>query len=233
MIKVLLVEDDPMVIQLTKSFIDEVNGFSVIAEHHNGLSALEFLKTNSADLIVADISMPKMDGLTFIKELRKKQINSDIIFVTASNDTETIQTALKYGAVDYLVKPYEYERFIRTMESFKKRFKTLHLKNHINQTEIDNITDQSLKSIKKELPKGIHPKTLNKITNNLDQIETEFNVEDFSHLINMSTVSLRHYMDYLCEIGLIESDIEYGSVGRPKYIYRKITKKKYSPESAY
>ena len=223
MINVLIVEDDPMVIEITKSFIDKISGYSISGECRDGKSALEFLKKIDVDLIMADISMPNMDGLTFVKELRKEQNNSDIIFVTALNDSETIKTALKYGAVDYIVKPYDFTRFKKTMESYKDRFNTLNRKNNIEQNEIDRITNREINNTASELPKGIHSSTLKKVITTFDDAgpDEELTIEYFSSILKMSVVSLRHYMDYLCSEGIIEYDTKYGTVGRPKYIYRK------------
>ncbi len=227
MIKILIVEDDPMVIEITKSFIDKISGYTISGECRGGISALEFLKKNDVDLIMADISMPNMDGLTFVKELRKEQNNSDIIFVTALNDSETIKTALKYGAVDYIVKPYDFNRFKKTMESYKDRFNTLNRKNSIEQSDIDRITNiESTNNTTSELPKGIHSSTLKKVLKTFDDSDPdmELTIEYFSSILKMSVVSLRHYMDYLCSEGIIEYDTKYGTVGRPKYLYRRTNK---------
>ena len=236
MIKFLLGEDDPMVTEVTKTFICEIEGYSVEGECRDGSAALEYLKEHKIDLIMADVSMPNMDGITFVKELRRQQNNSDIIFVTAAKDSETVKTALKYGAVDYIVKPYDYDRFTKTMESYKKRFYKLNSSSSIEQNEIDSIiTKQSGEKnsiltagspaiTDKDLPKGIHSSTLAKIIESVNKMETdeEFTINDFSETINMSTVSLRHYMEYLCSEGLVECDTKYGSVGRPRYVYRKV-----------
>ena len=226
MIRILIVEDDPMVIEITKSFIEKIPGYTISGQCRGGTSALEFLKKNNVDLIIADISMPNMDGLTFVMELRKEQNNSDIIFVTALNDPETIKTALKYGAVDYIVKPYDFNRFKKSMESYKDRFNTLNRKNSVEQNEIDRITNRDSINTTSELPKGIHSSTLKKVLKTFDDSDPdmELTIEYFSSILKMSVVSLRHYMDYLCSEGIIEYDTKYGTVGRPKYLYRRTNK---------
>ena len=226
MIKVLIVEDDPMVVEITKSFIGEVPGYAIAGECRDGSSALEFLVKNNVDLIMADISMPNMDGITFVKELRKKLNNSDIIFVTASKDSETIKTALKYGAVDYILKPYDYERFKKTLEAYKSRFETLNKRENVEQHEIDRITNRGSYNKTSELPKGIHLSTLNKVLKVIDDADPdmELSIDYFSKAMKMSVVSLRHYTEYLCSEGIIEYDTKYGTVGRPKYIYKKTKK---------
>ena len=221
MIKVLIVEDDLMVREITEDYINEISGFSVVGKCENGLSALSFLEKKSINLIVADINMPRLDGIGFIKKLRFMQNNSDVIFISGLNDSATLQSALKYGAVDYIVKPYDYDRFRSTMEAYKKRFEIINSKDKISQTDIDNMLHKSQKDIKTDLPKGVHSATLKKIKSYIDKQNGIFNINDISDNLKMSKVALRKYLDYLVEIDVVDYDIEYGSVGRPKYTYSK------------
>ena len=218
MIKVLIIEDDPMVQEILKSYIDDISGYSVEGKCINGSKALNFLKQKNVELIIADINMPKMDGITFIKKLRSTQINADVIFITGLKDTETIKTALEYGAVDYILKPFDYERFSTTLESYRKRFQTLKYKNDISQSEIDTLLNNPKSDI--NLPKGLHPTTLDKILFFVNSCKTDFTVYDIAKSLNMSKVSVRHYLEYLYKKNQIICDTEYGTVGRPKYTYR-------------
>ena len=221
MIKVLIVEDDPMVREITEDYINDIRGFSVMGKCENGLSALSFLEKTSVNLIIADINMPRLDGIGFIKKLRFIQNNSDVIFISGLNDSATLQSALKYGAVDYIVKPYNYERFQAAMRAYKKRYEIINSKDKISQFDIDSMLHRYQKDIQKDLPKGVHSATLKKITTYIDNQNGIFNINDISDNLKMSKVALRKYLDHLVEKEVIISDIEYGSVGRPKYTYRK------------
>ena len=106
MIKVLIVEDDPMVAEINKGYVESVSGYKVMGSVSNGEKAMSYLSEKTIDLAIVDIYMPEMDGITFIKKMRQKQIESDVIFVTASNDVNDINTSLKYGAVDYLITTF-------------------------------------------------------------------------------------------------------------------------------
>ena len=70
-----------------------------------------FLKDHQVDLILLDVYMGKETGLDMLVELRKADDPVDVIVITAANDKESVQTALRYGAVDYLIKPFSFERF--------------------------------------------------------------------------------------------------------------------------
>ena len=222
MIKVLIVEDDPMVADINKGYAESVEGYKVIKSVSNGEKALEYLKDNDIDLAIVDIYMPEMDGITFIKKMRQLQIESDVIFVTASNDVNDINTSLKYGAVDYLIKPFKFDRLISTLENYKERFNMMGGKKSIKQEEFDRLTKGA--SDKILLPKGLQEKTLETI---LEIIETfrdkQFAVSAVSDKSGISTVTVRRYLEYLEDKGKLKSVIFYGTGGRPKSLYRIIS----------
>ena len=77
MYKVLIVEDDPMVAMINEQYILKNKSFSVCEKCKDGLSALEFLSNESVDLIIMDVYMPKLDGFETLRQIRKKQMNSN------------------------------------------------------------------------------------------------------------------------------------------------------------
>ena len=220
MIKVLIVDDDPMVGDINKRYVESVEGYTVSGVIRNGIEALKFLDRNEIDLVIVDIYMPDMDGLTMIREIRKKQIRTDVILVTASNDREDIDTALKYGAVDYLIKPFKYDRLLHTLNRFKERTAVFNRADFMMQDEIDKLTNK--KETIKELPKGLQRKTLDKIWSYIldNYQDIEFTAESLSEDINISSVTVRRYLEYLESTDRLNSTIKYGTVGRPKSIYR-------------
>jgi len=104
--KSILVVDDSAVIRALQAFILQSAGFEVETAI-NGIEALEKLYTKKFDLVVADINMPKMDGLQMIETLRKQDAYHDlpIIIVTSEEEEEDRKKGLKAGANVYLVKP--------------------------------------------------------------------------------------------------------------------------------
>ena len=118
MYKVLIVEDDPMVAMINEQYISKNKQFSVVGKCKDGKSALEFLEKQEADLVVLDVFMPQMDGFETLRQIRKKQISVDVIMVTAANDRESLEEALHLGIIDYLVKPFTFERFRIALEKF-------------------------------------------------------------------------------------------------------------------
>jgi DNA-binding response OmpR family regulator len=102
--KILLVEDDIMFGEAIKDTLTK-RGFNVILGR-NGLEGLELAQKQKPDLIITDLLMPAMDGMSMLKEIRKNpEINKiPCIALTNLNDTQTIQTCLENGVYDYFVK---------------------------------------------------------------------------------------------------------------------------------
>ena len=111
MINVLVVEDDPMVAQLHEHYLSQIKGFQLCDIAGNGDTALKLLRQNKYDLIILDVFMPTMDGLQLLAKIRENGYDVDVIIVSAANDKDKIKLALRLGAVDYIIKPFEFERF--------------------------------------------------------------------------------------------------------------------------
>ena len=120
MIRVLLVEDDPMVAELNRMFLSRVAGFEIVASVRSATEALEALRTHPVHLLLLDIFMPGQSGLELMEEIRRQALDVDVIFVTAARDTATISKALKLGAVDYLIKPFEFERLKEALDHYRE-----------------------------------------------------------------------------------------------------------------
>ena len=221
MIKVLIVEDDPMVSKINKNYIESVGEFKVVEVCRDEIETLNYIKNNPVDLIILDLYLPKGDGLSILRKIREKNYNCDIIMVTASADSSDIDEALKLGAVDYLIKPFEYKRMKQSLEKYISK-KELINKDDISQRDIDNIILKRPES-DLDLEKGLNKYTLRSIISFLDKSEAKrLSAEDISAGLDVSKVTVRRYMDYLEEINYVIREIEYGSIGRPMHYYRKI-----------
>ena len=109
----MIVEDDPMVASVNETYLSRLPGFCVIAKAADGLQALEKIKalSGSVDLVLLDVFMPKMDGLSFLEHLKNLAPSVSVIMITASQNKESLRTALAHGVADYIIKPFTFERF--------------------------------------------------------------------------------------------------------------------------
>lgn len=224
MIRVLIVEDDPMVAKINRNYIESVDGFMIVSIATNYIEAINILKNNNIDLVLLDVYLPKGDGISILKEIRKKQLKCDVIMVTASAEIQKIDSALRLGVFDYLIKPFEYERLRRSLEDYQTRFQVLKLKEDIKQQDLDKLFLYGNSGESKTLQKGLNKLTLNRVIKIMDKNQDKLlTAEEISDELGLTKVTVRRYMDYLENIGFIIRDIEYGAVGRPLYKYKKVS----------
>lgn len=111
MCTILIVDDEKWVRSALKWTVEQTRlPVNVVGECSNGLEALDWLRDNPVDLVLADITMPVMTGLTFLEQLRQAGNEQDVIFITVNEDFTLVQQALRAGAFDYLLKPVETEQ---------------------------------------------------------------------------------------------------------------------------
>ena len=222
--KVLIVDDDPMVAMINEQYVCKNKQFKVIGNCRNGKEALAFLETNSTDLIILDLYMPDMDGLETLKKIREQKINAEVIMVTAANDVATLEDTMHLGVIDFLIKPFAYERFQIALEKFLANRKAIKDFAVLNQSSVDHIITNATKIASKEYPKGIQEKTLTLIRDYFaENISPDgwFTGEAIAEKVGLSSVTIRRYMNYLTGSGEVEESINYETGGRPSVLYRK------------
>jgi|SRR5690625_316195 len=164
MINVVIVEDDPMVLEVNKTFLEKVSGFKFQGSADSGKKALEVIQEKQSDLVLLDIYLPDVTGVELLMDIRKLEIPIDVIAITAARDAETVHQLFRLGAVDYLVKPFRFERFESALESYKKMWNKLHNVESISQEDIDTWIEQNNNNVQTEsLPKGLSEITLKQI----------------------------------------------------------------------
>lgn len=119
MIKVLVVEDDPMVGKLHEHYLTQIKGFQLCDIVRNSDEALKIMQTKEYNLVILDIFMPGMDGLQLLAKIREQEYDVDVIIVSAANDKDKIKAALRLGAFDYIIKPFEFERFNLALNNYR------------------------------------------------------------------------------------------------------------------
>ena len=221
MYKVLIVEDDPMVAMINEQFVSRHKDFVVAHKCNDGKSALEYLDENEVDLIILDVYMPYMDGFETLRQIRKKQISVDVIMVTAANEREQLKEGLHLGVVDYLVKPFTFERFKVALDKFIAQVEALKDLDKVNQKNIDFLIDKSRKRANELYPKGIQEKTLQTIIEHLRENKNKWLTGDeIAEKVGLTGVTVRRYMTHLSETGMVIADMNYGTGGRPCMLYK-------------
>lgn len=224
MIKTVIVEDDLMVASINSQFAKRNPNIQIVATFHNGKDALDYLKKSDADLVLLDLYMPDCTGLELLSELRSIGSEIDVIMITAANDAEHINEALQLGIVDYLIKPFQYERFAQALDKYLVRKKAIESGVLFTQEEIDRLVNASTPSAstkKAELQKGVQQKTLDKIRVCLSAHPGNYlPCEQIASETGLSRVTIRRYMNFLIEENEVTSIIDYSTGGRPSILYQ-------------
>lgn len=114
-IKCLIIDDEPLAINVIKNYLEKVDDIKIINTFNNAIDALNFLKTNTIDLLFLDINMPLLDGISFLKTLEKKPLT----IVTTAYKEFAVET-YELEVLDYLVKPISFPRFIQAINRVHK-----------------------------------------------------------------------------------------------------------------
>ncbi|WP_342439070.1 response regulator [Paenibacillus sp. FSL L8-0436] len=222
-IKVLIVEDDPMVAKFNRHYLEQVQGFEFAGWASSGDEAAKMLMDREVDLILLDIYMPHTNGLQLLSSLREQGSMVDVIVISAASDNGSIRKALQHGAVDYLIKPFEFARFQAALSAYREDHLLMKHREHLSQEQLDKLLRHSLGTEEDKagtLPKGLAEGTLESIWNTIQQLERPvFSTEDITASAPLSRISVRKYLAFLTEAGVLEMEISYGAVGRPVYMY--------------
>ncbi|MBB5326312.1 two-component system response regulator DctR [Anoxybacillus tepidamans] len=222
MYKVLLIEDDPMVQEVNRQFIEQVPQFHVIGTAANGIQGIEMIREIHPDLVVIDIYMPYQDGLETLQQIRTEGHTVDVIAITAASDMETVRRVLQNGAFDYIMKPFKFERLKQALENYHAFRQTLKMKEKFTQKELDALLQPNEVETRPELPKGLNDITLQKVIHYLQQQTKPVSAEEVAEGIGIARVTARRYLEYLEKQQKVQINIQYGGIGRPvnRYIMK-------------
>ena len=222
MITVLIVEDDPMVGFINKQYLNNIGDIEVLGPVYEESEIISLLESKKIDIILLDVFLPKKSGIEILKEIRNRKFLVDVIIISAANNSEDLKEAFAYGAIDYIVKPFQFERFEEAINKYKLRNEVFSKDIAISQNDIDSIyrgnNDQH-----SNLPKGLNKLTLQKVIKFLsDNSEQVWTLREIANEINISNVTVKKYMDYLESINKVYVETTYGNVGRPELKYKLI-----------
>ena len=113
--RVLVVDDSRTSRRILKDILDKA-GYEVTGEAINGKEAVELYDRRLPDVVTMDITMPEMDGIEALKQIRKAHPDAVIIMVTAAGQKEKMMEAVKLGAAEFVAKPFVEETVLEALE---------------------------------------------------------------------------------------------------------------------
>lgn len=220
MIKVVIAEDDFRIAQVQEQFLDKISGVQLVGKALNAKETMNLLHEHEVDLLLLDIYLPDELGTDLLARIREDYPNTDIIMVTAAMEKVMLEKAMRYGVSNYLLKPVSMEKFVETIEEFKKKKEILQDCDEVNQKMIDQFFGSSNPSTnnQKDLPTGVDRHTLKKVREVVEELRG-VTIEEMGESLGVSRTTARRYLEYLVSIDVCTAKHEYGIVGRPQRKY--------------
>jgi len=114
MANILLVDDSKTSRKILKTILEDA-GHTIVAEASNGEEGVDLFIEKKPDVVTLDITMPVMDGIEALKQMKLMDKNAKIIMVSAASQKSKMLEAIKYGATDFIAKPFEPEQIVKTV----------------------------------------------------------------------------------------------------------------------
>lgn len=220
MIDVLVVDDDTRVAEINAAYVAKVEGFRVVALAHSAAEALARIAEMPVDLILLDHYLPDENGLSVVRELRALGHQTDVIMVTAARDVATVQAAMRHGALQYLVKPFNFAGLRAKLEAYATLRRTLDSVGEAEQAEVDRIFGTlSAGAIAPELPKGHSPTTAEVVRQVLLAADGPLSAQEIAERAGVSRQTAQRYLKLLERTSRVRLTLRYGETGRPEHRY--------------
>nr|WP_235023953.1 response regulator [Streptomyces sp. WAC05374] len=210
-----------MVAKLHSRYVSAVDGFTVAGVAHSGAEALRAAEALRPDIVLLDIYLPDMDGIGVLRALRSAGHGADALFITAARDAGTIRSALRAGALHYLIKPFSQAALreqLLHVASVRTRLAQL---DEARQEDVDQIFGTRPPG-SRELPKGLAAHTADLVERILRDHPAGLSAAECAEAGSLSRVSARRYLEYFAETGRAEVTLRYGGTGRPERRYRRV-----------
>ena len=220
MIGVLVVDDDFRVARIHAAFVERTDGFAVVGTAHTGEAALALAEDLRPGLVLLDVHLPDMTGLEVLDRLRGSGSRAAVVMVTAERGADAVRAALHGGAMQYLVKPFEYADLADRLHRVAEALGTLGT-GEADQQSIDHAFGTARPSRRPApvLPKGLSPESADLVLGAVRDAG-ELSAAEAGERVGLSRVSARRYLEYFVDTGRAEVRLQYGSAGRPERRYR-------------
>lgn len=222
MIKVLVVEDDPVAAEAHRMYVERLSGFAVGAVVHTGGAALRVLERQPVDLVLLDLNLPDGHGLDLVRRMRGAGHTADVVAVTSARDLAVVRQAVSVGVVQYLLKPFTYPSLRDRLEQWARYRSDLAGGGEVSgQDEVDRALAALRSPQASVLPKGLSGPTLEAVTAALRGASGEgMSANAAAQAAGVSRITARRYLEHLVDTGRAVRSPQYGQVGRPELCYR-------------
>jgi two-component system response regulator DctR len=218
-LQVLIVEDDPIIASVYKRTVSDISRLEVAGTVARGEDALAFLKRHPCDLMLLDLKLAGMSGLTLLQRLRGAGYPIEVICLTASCSSSAVRALVQRGAVDYLVKPFTVERLRQSLGRYLYRVAAFR-ESQLDQEAVDRVCAAG-RSPKRWLPKGLTEAGVSRVCDALDERGGASSSTEIANAAGLARVTARRYLEYLVATGLASVEAVPAGPGRPRKLYRR------------
>lgn len=192
--RILIVDDDGSLLEQLRQILSRQR--YAVETATDGEEALDKLCENPFDLIVLDIMMPKMDGMTALRQIRKMRIDAPVLMLTAKGDTEDKAKGLDLGADDYLAKPFSLDELLARVRALLRRAGG-------QRESVLKIHDLTLDTVSRKVTKGGKPVELTPkefsilefLLHNKNRVVSRFNLAEHVWGDDFDPFSMSNFMD--------------------------------------
>jgi response regulator of citrate/malate metabolism len=219
-IRVLVVEDEPVAAEAHRAYVDRTAGFTTVAVAATGAQALDSLGRVPVDLVLLDMNLPDTHGIELCRRIRAAGVDVDVLAVTSARELSTVRAAAAHGVVGYLLKPFTYPALRDRLEAYTTYRAQLARGGDVSgQSEIDRVLEAVRPAGTPPLPKGMGRETLDAVVAAVRAADG-LSAAETAEVIGASRITARRYLEYLADAGLVDRSPRYGGTGRPELEYR-------------
>jgi response regulator of citrate/malate metabolism len=218
-IRVLVVDDDFMVAKVHSGYVAKTPGFTVAGVAHTGADALRMIGQLRPDLVLLDIYLPDIDGLTVLRGIRESAEATDVVVISAADDVDTIRAAVRGGVLHYLIKPFTYGALYDQLRHFAALHAKLGVLSRAAQSDVDEVFGGRPRG-SAALPKGLTAQTAELVERVLRAAGSDLSAQECAEAAALSRVSARRYLEHFVETERAQVRLRYGGTGRPERRYR-------------
>ncbi|MCC5475538.1 response regulator [Streptomyces sp. NPDC059680] len=229
MIRTLVVDDDFRVSHIHSEYVSRVPGFDVVGEAASVAEALEAVRALRPDLLLLDIFLPDGSGLDVLRRLTGDEggARPDALMITADRDIESVRSAMKLGAVGYLVKPFGSPDLCERLTAYRElqhRVEVLGPAAETDQADVDALFSAARPPAVPRVPaKGHSAPTLTLVHQALRAASGPVSAAEAAELTGVSRATAQRYLSYLVKEGMVRLELRYGAAGRPEHLYRIVS----------
>ncbi|MBQ0863825.1 response regulator [Streptomyces smyrnaeus] len=220
MTRVLVVDDDFHVAEINSAYVAKTPGFRVVGQAGSCAEALAAVDRGGIDLVLLDHYLPDRTGVELARELQRPEYAVDVIMVTAAQDVETVRSAVRCGALHYVVKPFTYQTLRTKLDAYARLQKTLAQDVLEGQASVDGVF-QALRSSTANAPsgKGYAMPTVQLVHQVIARSRRPLSAHDVAERTGISRSTAQRYLKHLESSGRLKLVLKYGESGRPVHLY--------------